>query len=61
MLAYLVNDLDLIGDLDSGPSQLLLAVPLRSHQKQKAEHFIMDYHVHETSEVSSSVSSLRRS
>lgn len=58
MLAdYLVNDLDLIGDLDLGLSQLLLAVPLRAHQKQKAEHCIMDYHVHVTSEVSSSVSS----
>lgn len=41
MLAYyLVNDLDLIGDLDSGPSQLLLAVPQRTHQKQKAEHLL---------------------
>lgn len=53
---YLVNDLDLDVDLDSGPSQLLLAAPQRTHQMRKAEHVIMDFHVYVTSEVSSSVS-----
>lgn len=54
---YLVNDLDLDVDLDSGPSQLLLAAPQRTHQMWKAEDFIMDFHVYVKSDVSSSVCS----
>lgn len=54
---YLVNDLDLDVDLDSGPSQLLLAAPQRTHQMWKAENFIMDFHVYVKSDVSPSVCS----